>query len=269
MAAPLLLANILAQWGRSLDQAGEPRYLYVEGINSIVDQLRHLRTSLTVAWDVATSWLEMEPSIHRHPMPALILKAMVTTAPYWGWTRMAAIMLLAFHGIFRMGDILPARREHLALPSDYGDNLMVIHLAVEAPKTRRRGARQQHGSVHDQFTINLWEWAVQGWSPSTPLWPHSANIFRRRWDSILRELRLLHLGLTPASLRGGGAVAEYRRNPDVASLQRRMRIADQKTLAHYLQEVAARNVLLQIPASDRLRLTAVANELDAFAAVFT
>ena len=56
---------------------------------------------------------------------------------------------------------------------------------------------------------------------------------------------------TPAGLRGGGAVAEYARNPDIASLMWRMRLESSGTLASYLQEVSAATHLKAVPQKSR------------------
>ena len=96
--------------------------------------------------------------------------------------------------------------------------------------------------------LPLLERVFKNLTPDEALFPGSPAAFRRRRDSLLEALLVpKSLQLTPAGLRGGGAVADYHRGTDLASLQWRMRIRHQVTLEAYLQEVAAENLLLRLP----------------------
>ena len=75
--------------------------------------------------------------------------------------------------------------------------------------------------------------------PEAPLLGLTTNLFRRRWDSLLLALGFPAGAFTPAGMRGGGAVAFFRQHRDIPSLMWQMRVGDQSTLAHYLQEVTA------------------------------
>ena len=69
-------------------------------------------------------------------------------------------------------------------------------------------------------------------------------MYRKRWDKLLRALGIpADFHLTPGGLRGGGAVAAYRRGDQVSEIQWRMRLQHVGTLAFYLQEVAALSVI--------------------------
>ena len=72
------------------------------------------------------------------------------------------------------------------------------------------------------------------------LFTGSAQIFRRRCDYLLQMLDVKHCpGVTPGGLRGGGAVAFYRKGGSVSELLWAMRLKQIATLESYLQEVAA------------------------------
>ena len=72
------------------------------------------------------------------------------------------------------------------------------------------------------------------------LFTGSAQIFRRRCDYLLQMLDVKHCpGVTPRGLRGGGAVAFYRKGGSVSELLWAMRLKQIATLESYLQEVAA------------------------------
>ena len=85
------------------------------------------------------------------------------------------------------------------------------------------------------------------------LYPLGAQSFRRRWNSLLEALDVpLTIGLTPSSVRGGGAVAAYRAGLPIQDSVWKMRIQHVHTLQHYLQEMAADNVLAKLSLSPRV-----------------
>ena len=84
------------------------------------------------------------------------------------------------------------------------------------------------------------------------LYPFSGQTFRRRWNEIMAVLGIpKELSLTPASVRGGGAVAAYRSGTAVQDILWRMRIQHLHTLQHYLQELAAENVISALKSKAR------------------
>ena len=71
------------------------------------------------------------------------------------------------------------------------------------------------------------------------------------------------LGLTPASMRGGGAVRFYRSSGNITQLLWHMRIKNIETLQHYLQEVGAEAVLTQLSLSSRTSVKAASSLFEA------
>ena len=143
------------------------------------------------------------------------------------------------------------------MPSDTLDTALTrALLRIPAPKTRKRGARQQYGSVEGEAETAFLSAVFGGLSPEERLYPLSGSAYRRRWDALLKALGLpAHLHLTPGGLRGGGAVSAFHQNPSIELLLWRMRLKSQTTLAHYLQEVGAAVSLLGLtePVRERLR----------------
>ena len=67
---------------------------------------------------------------------------------------------------------------------------------------------------------------------SEPLFPGSPGVYRRRWDKLLAALEIpSRFKLTPGCLRGGGAVAAYRRKK-LQTFSGLMRLQNQSTLAY-------------------------------------
>ena len=102
--------------------------------------------------------------------------------------------------------------------------------------------------------------------PSQRIWPASPAAFRKRWDAIARALRLpigQGSGVTPASLRGGGATAFYELTEDVDRLRRRARWATVQSAEIYIQEVAPYEFLASLPRSTRDQIFRVADSFEA------
>ena len=74
--------------------------------------------------------------------------------------------------------------------------------------------------------------------------PHA---FRRKFDAIIAELGLESLGLTPASLRAGGATERHLQREPIADISWLLRHADLATTRHYIQSAAAMLALARVP----------------------
>ena len=61
---------------------------------------------------------DLEPTVHRNPLPIALYRAMVAVAAFAGDLAFAGVLIIAFHGIARIGEPLSAWRECLVLPSD-------------------------------------------------------------------------------------------------------------------------------------------------------
>lgn len=80
-------------------------------------------------------------------------------------------------------------------------------------------------------------------------------MFRRRWDLLLRALDIpCAVGLTPASLRAGGAVKSYRSDTPIQNLTWDIRLKNVYTLQHYLQQAEALSIFPQLPYSSQCQI---------------
>ena len=88
------------------------------------------------------------------------------------------------------------------------------------------------------------------------IYPISGSSFRRRWDKLCLQLGIgkTHR-LTPPSVRGGGALAEYRAGTDLQRILWRMRIRHLITLEHYVQEVAGESFVADLSSDARRRIS--------------
>ena len=161
----------------------------------------------------------------------------------WGWAHEAAVILLGWAGILRIGEVLAASRAELVLPIDAVPGTTFALLMIRQPKTRGRMAKHQAARI-DQADVITYLTALYGKCESSePLWPFSASTLRKRFAQLLDALALpskKQHGQAPfdlGSLRPGGAtwLLHQKESPDV--VRRRGRWASMRVMEIYLQEV--------------------------------
>ena len=165
---------------------------------------------MNIVWDNVHRWEILQPAVHRVPLPASILRAMVSIAVQLNWPRFAGAICITYFGITRPGEVLRATRKDLVLAEDLLlPPSSTAYLRIENAKSRRRGKhRVQHASVVNGDVTSFLSRVFGGLSYDELLYPISGSSFRRRWDR--KDKRL-----TPGSLRGGGALEEYRAGTDL------------------------------------------------------
>ena len=178
---------------------------------------------------------------HRMPIPEPILKALVALAWLSGFFSFAAVTLLSFYGLGRIGEVLPVLRSDLFLPSDdWWNQSQAAFLTLRSSKTmhRRRG-RIQHMKITDARAVSLLE-KLYGQRPGGyRLFPQTPSAYRYRWNKLLETLSVPpEARLTPGGLRGGGAVQSYRSGVAITEIQWRMR------LRHLLWSFTCRRLVL-------------------------
>ncbi len=250
--APGLFAASLAAYGYHCFDAGKSLHYYRQLLAHIQKTHGSVKPHLSCAWEVVNKWELVEPVVHRVPIPEPLLQAAVSLALLWGWRRWAAVTMFSFYAISRIGEVLRAYRGDALTPKDILFEQLVVFLKVKAPKSKNRGPRTQYSAVELEqcvrFVSTVWDELM----PDEMLYPGSASSYRTRWDKILKRLGVPpSLKLTPGSLRAGGCIAAYRRKEPIQEILWRMRLAHQKTLAYYLQEVNASSVLPSLSESTR------------------
>ena len=246
LLVPLFLAHCIWKYGDGEYQRGGSLLYYRHLVLAAQRRVPALKPMSHVCWDLASRWELAEPVVHRTPMPRPLLEAMVWIGWHLRWYRWCGIALLCFYGIARAGEVLKASRRDLLLPSSLlDDELLAAYLVLWKTKTSyRSAARVQHIKVVNSSAVAMLEQIYGNIKPEDKLYHGSASMFRHRWDYILKLLNVpLEVRLTPASLRGGGAVESYRKGETIQNLQWRMRIKNPSTLEAYLQEVAAVSLL--------------------------
>ena len=254
---PALLSSMIESFGCHLFESGQSLYLLRQLITFVQRTFPASRGNLHASWQLVSKWEQIQPLKHRTPLPLVIFRAMVVVGLQWQWFRWVGITLLAFEGICRPGEPLNATRGDLLLARDLVvENPASVFLRICNPKGRRRGIGVvQHCKIVNLQVSRYLDFAFGQLASGTKLYPGSHSSYRRRWDVILNFLKVpVSAGLTPASLRGGGAIAAYRNDEEIAKLLWKMRLRNIDTLQHYLQEVGAVSCFAELPSVSKGRI---------------
>ena len=255
-------AELLREYGHFLYREGSSLYLYRHLVVFVQQQVSGAKPFLGICWDTIARWEVAEPVEHRTPLPFSIFLAMLGVCLSWKWRTFGAILGIAFYGISRPGEPLRSLRSDLVLPSDRLEfNSKVAYLQVRAPKSRRKGKGVvQHLTISEPAFVLFLERLYASWPRDKPLYLGSPAAFRRRWDAILRCLRICKtFNLTPGGLRGGGCVHAFQQGCDLPLLMWKMRLRHQVTLESYLQEVIANSLLAKLSPEARLKIQAASS----------
>ena len=257
---PHLQLLFLRSFGRAAYEEGEAMYVFRHLVVFLQQQFPMHRGLVADSWDLLAKWELLQPTVHRVPLPRIILDAMLSLAVSWGWWRWAAITALGYHGAMRIGEVLRSTRADLMLPEEALLSMPVCFVNVSAPKPGRRGkGRVQHARITDADTITLCRAAFCGLNGRMFLYPAAPSTHRKRWDALLLALGIpASTTLTPASIRGGGAVHMYHTSVGIPDILWRMRLRQLSTLESYLQETGASNLLQKLPVEVRRKITSCA-----------
>eukprot|EP00438_Fugacium_kawagutii_P028398 Skav205711 [mRNA] locus=scaffold608:39645:43142:- [translate_table: standard] len=259
---PELAVNVVRTYALHLFSSGRKLYELRYTLIALQHEFPHWKPYMAPLWALVSKWEMLQPLQHRMPLPELLFKALFVLGALKRWTRWVGVLLLGYEGIARIGEVLAATRADLLLPSDLCEtDAPFVFVRVRSPKTRYRGrGRVQHLKVKTPAAVAFLEQAFSHLDPTLQLFPHSAVVFRRKWDHLLDLLQVPKLlRPTPASVRGGGAILAYRRGEPISDILWRMRLSSQQTLSAYLQELAADSVVSRMPPRVRARILHVAS----------
>ena len=271
LGSPITLCLLVKEFGNVLYSSGASLYLYRHLVVYVHKHITGARFHSSICWEMVQRWENLEPPIHRVPIPLSVVKAMVSIALCWNWPRFAGAICISFFGITRPGEVLSAVRRDLVLATDLlVEDVQSIFLCIRNPKARRRGrGRVQHASISQPLIVSFITKVFEPLGYDQLLYPISPASFRRRWDRILRHLGIFKRHkLTPGSLRGGGALEEYRTGTDLTRIMWRMRVKQIVTLENYIQEVAGESFLAGLDFAARRNVQVMAELFEPCLQVF-
>ena len=242
--SPAIFVKCLEAYGLAQYQSGGPLHYYRQLLAHVQRENVSLKPFMSSAWSLVSRWEVAEPTRHRTPVPEPLLRAIACLGLSWGWPNFATVVMACFYGICRIGEVLKAQRRELLTPVDLMSEDQVVYLRILQPKSRRRGASVQYTTIDDPLTVRLISRVWQNLDSSSRLFSITPGSFRRRWDAILDVLGIgSEHGITPGSLRGGGAVCAHKRGAHIQDLLWKMRLQHARTLGFYLQETTAVSLL--------------------------
>ena len=201
---------------------------------------------MPIAWGAARTWRLAKPVKNHVPMPAAALRACPALALGWGWWGVAAILGLAFLGLLRPAEALRLRAADVLLPSQLLGPRSRLFIVIRQAKTSRVGARHQYVRVDGAVFAPSVEALLASASPAAPVCLMDARGFRARWGALMGFFGICARadgGLTPASMRAGGATWLFGETQNIEFVRWTGRWLSHRTLEHYLQEVTAAGVL--------------------------
>jgi hypothetical protein len=263
---PRYLDSLIADFGQALYDAKGSCSALKETVHAIIDKHKHLEPVLPATREVMYSWELKEPVQSHLPMPSEGFKAALTVALSRGYYLWAATMLIGFLCLGRPGEILGLRRSSVVLPWDLLRKSGVGFVRFDKPKTRKKGPRKQHALLAEWWVLVFLRAVFRLIRPDDLLFPAGSRIFRSLWDEIFQWLGFSTedgKGVTPASLRAGGATLYYMLTGDLPRLQWLGRWLTYRSMCFYIQEIAAENALLGLDPGQRERVSWLADRAGA------
>eukprot|EP00438_Fugacium_kawagutii_P033109 Skav219660 [mRNA] locus=scaffold1257:38988:40049:+ [translate_table: standard] len=238
------ICEILVNYGREMYYAGKAYGKFSETVNGITALRPSLRKQISAVWDLAFNWVADEPHEHHPALPLSVLLAVSALALLWGWVREAAVLLISWTGLLRIGEVFSATRAELILPSDSAPGVRSALLKILQPKTRGRAAKHQVARIDHPDVIEFLEALFAEKDPKERLWIASPQTMRRRFSQLQQALGIdtkRTSSNTPydlASLRPGGATFMLQSTEDAELVRRRGRWISSRVLEVYLQEAS-------------------------------
>ena len=122
---------------------------------------------------------------------------------------------------------------------------------------RRLAGRRETVAIDDPQLVWLCTKIYAAQPPTVKLWPFAKHWFGRAFKLLAAHFGLAEgdgVGITPASLRSGGATHLVDSDVPLDRIRWIGRWASQKMLEVYVQEIAASSVLPGLSASNRARI---------------
>ena len=143
----------------------------------------------------------------------------------WRWDGVVVALILMFTGSMRPGEALSVTSSAVVLPSRWR-RIVVVALWRHKSVTRGRAKGAHHVVFDEGLLVDVLEAHVQRLAVDALVVGLKPHAFRRKFDAILAELGLESLGLTPASLRAGGATERHLQREPIADISWLLRHAD-------------------------------------------
>jgi len=218
---------------------------------------RHFRGHLAQAWDSVSTWRMHLPVTSRVPLRVELLRALTYAAVVLAflhdrhraqfWLGLATTLRMGFYGLLRPKEIFDLFVSDVLVPQPGTHSLLnCCVITIREPKNRSLGGRLQVRMIRDVPTIRWISWRTLDAGKRELFWPYGASQFGRGLRKLLAFTKLGGLGITPSSLRAGGATQLLEAGHSVSHILFAGGWTSEKTLSAYLQLAEAAQTLLRL-----------------------
>ena len=251
------MSTLLADYLQVLYDEGAAYWWALHAVLFVQTEWRSLRGSLTKAWDSVSTWRLHMPVSSRIPLRYELIQALCFASILFGsqfepslapfWFGFAGVLRFAFFGLLRPKELYTLRIADVLVPRPGTHSLLKCAVAtIREPKNRAAGGRLQVRMVRDELAVAWLSWVIAGRPLSDLVWPWGAGAFQRALRKLLKFTKLHTLGITPGSIRAGGATSLLEQGTSVANIMFAGGWSAEGTLRSYLQVAEAAQVLLRL-----------------------
>jgi len=225
-------------------------------------QFPRLRYHMGATWRALRRWETLRPWKPRVPVTEELMFVLFLQALDLGmrasgqvrrlWFSLAILIRIGFYGLLRPGEGAKLRRSDVMIIQPFMKPRVAV-LAIASPKTQRvlGAGRSQFTTIRDTATVDWLAAFVSGMPPEQRLWPSSRGVYNLRFGEVTKRSMVKELGVTPASLRAGGATHELVHGESMENICFHGRWVNLGSLRSYLQEAASHLVWSQLSAQAR------------------
>ena len=244
-------------------------------ILGVQHKFRHLKGELRAAWDSISSWEQLQPLKMRVPCPETIAESIFCVALLRGfwlepalahlWIPFGVLAWVAWKGLLRPIEAVSLRVSDVVLPSILHTALVdSVVLSIQNPKNRRSMGKHQVSHVLCTRCSCWLRWLTTGVHHDVKNFPGTTATFRRLFSQVCTELNVGHLGLSPASLRAGGATHLFLSGWETSRIRIFGRWEALESLDHYIQVAASALTLINATPCVLKELQAILSKKDNF-----
>lgn len=256
--------RVLARYGQVLWDRNSPQSHFSELLNAIRKLHPVVGGRLKGAWDVRTAWQHLEPGDNKSPVPERLARALIAVSIAWDWFEFAALVMLAFDGALRPGDVLNLHRQDLRFADEHGGENNDLFVVLRHAKTAAmKGARWQHVRITGIGIIRFIRTVFGKRSPDVALFSPQGSYSQRahalsaQFEQVLGYLQVpygLRGGFVFSGLRAGGITSLFERTHDLALTRWRGRWDNERSMEHYIQELAVSSAFSELSNEVRTRV---------------
>ena len=231
------LDETICEWIHEMWRSGEPLLTIGDALSAVHFWEPWTKRRLSHSWKLFHTWRKIEVPNRAPPLTAAIVESWAAYEFLQGHLNLSLLLMLSFHCLLRTGEALAVT----GLDFDLGPKVAILTLRFS--KSGKRNAAKEMVTISDAITLELLrlflaERRLQG-ALGSPIWIHSASLFRRRFNELAKIFHMQHLNFRPYSLRRGGATAWFSSCQSMESTLLRGRWSSSQVAKIYIADALA------------------------------